>query len=74
MTIYDRPRSEVFASNAPPSEVRPFDAWLRGLGIAFDETNGFPEMESFNGLLQSLSIYIKYLEQRGLAEWRKSLS
>ena len=73
MTIYDRPRAEVFASNAPPSEIRPFDAWLRGLGIAFDETNGFPEMESFNGLLQSLSIYIKYLEQRGLAEWRNDL-
>ncbi len=73
MSIYNRPRAEVFAENAPPSEIRPFDAWLRGLGIAFDETNGFPEMSSFNGLLQSLSIYIKYLEQRGLAEWRNDL-
>lgn len=73
MTIYDRPNKEVFASDAPPSEIRPFTAWMRGLGIAFDETNGFPEMASFNGLLQALSIYIKYLEQRGLAEWRNDL-
>ena len=71
--IYPKPQSGVFAQDAPESEIKPFDAWLRGLGIAFDETNGFPDMESFNGLLQTLNSYIKYLEQNGFAEWSASL-
>ena len=73
MTLYTKPRAELFAQNAPPSEIKPFAAWLRGLGIAFDETNGYPELESFNGLLQALNGYIKYLEQNGFAEWSSSL-
>lgn len=71
--IYTKPRAELFAQDAPPSEIKPFAAWLRGLGIAFDETNGYPEMESFNGLLQALNGYIKYLEQNGFAEWSADL-
>lgn len=71
--IYDKPRAELFAQNAPESEIKPFTAWLRGLGIAFDETNGYPELESFNGLLQALNSYIKYLEQNGFAEWSAEL-
>lgn len=73
MTIYSRPRAEVFAENAPPSEIQPFQAWLRGLGIAFDETNGFPEMTGLNGLFNALNQYIKYLEQNGFAEWSADL-
>jgi len=73
MTIYTKPRAELFAQDAPSSEIKPFTAWLRGLGIAFDETNGFPELESFNGLLQALNGYIKYLEQNGFAEWSSDL-
>lgn len=71
--IYTKPRAELFAQDAPPSEIKPFAAWLRGLGIAFDETNGYPELESFNGLLQALNGYIKYLEQNGFAEWSSTL-
>lgn len=71
--IYEKPRAELFAQDAPESEIKPFTAWLRGLGIAFDETNGYPEMESFNGLLQALNSYIKYLEQNGFAEWSADL-
>lgn len=73
MTLYSRPRAEVFADNAPPSEIQPFQAWLRGLGIAFDETNGFPEMTGLNGLFNALNQYIKYLEQNGFAEWSADL-
>lgn len=73
MTIYNRPRAEVFAENAPPSEIQPFQAWLRGLGIAFDETNGFPEFTGLNGLFNALNQYIKYLEQNGFAEWSADL-
>lgn len=67
--IYPRPHPAEFAIDAPSSEIRPFEAWARGLGIAFDETNGFPELESFNGLLQAITQYIKYLEQNGFSEW-----
>lgn len=73
MTLYTKPRAELFAQDAPPSEIEPFTAWLRGLGIAFEETNGYPEMESFNGLLQALNSYIKYLEQNGFSEWSSDL-
>lgn len=73
MTIYTQPRAEVFASLAPDDEIQPFDAWTRGLGIAFDETNGFPEMTGLNGLFSALNIYIKYLEQNGFSEWRENL-
>lgn len=73
MTIYEKPRAELFAQDAPESEIKPFTAWLRGLGIAFDETGGLPKMESFNGLLQALNGYIKYLEQNGFAEWSSDL-
>lgn len=73
MTLYTQPRDEIFASAAPPSEIQPFEAWLRGLGIAFDETNGFPEVTGINGLFNALNLYIKYLEQNGFAEWRSTL-
>lgn len=71
--IYDKPRDEVFASAAPTSEIQDFEAWTRGLGIAFVETNGFPEMTGINGLFNALNIYIKYLEQNGLAEWSSTM-
>ncbi len=73
MTLYQKPRDEIFASSAPPSEIQPFNAWLRGLGIAFEETNGFPEMTGLNGLFNALNLYIKYLEQNGFAEWSSTL-
>ena len=73
MTIYEKPRSEVFASNAPESEVSTFTAWLRGLGIAFDETNGLPEFSGLNNVFNLLNQYIKYLEQNGFAEWSSDL-
>lgn len=73
MTIYSQPNAKVFAEDAPSSEIADFKAWARGLGIAFDETNGYPQMEGFNGLLNSLSQYIKYLEQRGIPMWRADL-
>ena len=73
MTIYEKPRSEVFASNAPESEISTFTAWLRGLGIAFDETNGLPEFSGLNNVFNLLNQYIKYFEQNGFAEWSPDL-
>lgn len=73
MTLYTQPQNDVFASAAPSDEIQDFSAWTRGLGIAFDETNGYPEMKGFNGLLNALSNYIKYLEQNGFSEWRPAM-
>lgn len=73
MTLYTRPQNDIFAGNAPSSEIQPFQAWTRGLGIAFDETNGFPEYTGLNGLFNALNLYIKYLEQNGFAEWNPAL-
>lgn len=73
MTLYTRPQNDIFAGNAPASEIQPFQAWTRGLGIAFDETNGFPEYTGLNGLFNALNLYIKYLEQNGFAEWNPDL-
>lgn len=73
MTIYTQPQSNIFASAAPPSEIQDFVAWTRGLGIAFDETNGYPEMTGLNGLFNAFNLYIKYLEQNGFAEWRSDM-
>lgn len=73
MTLYTQPQAEVFASGAPPSEIQPFDAWAYGLGIAFIETNGYPEMTGLNGLFNAFNLYIKYLEQNGFAEWRSDM-
>lgn len=71
--IYPRPHPAEFAIDAPESEIQAFPDWARGLGIAFDETNGFPEMTGINGLFQIITEYIKYLEQNGFAEWSASL-
>lgn len=73
MTIYTQPKADVFASAAPESEIQDFQAWTRGLGIAFDETNGYPEMTGLNGLFNAFNLYIKYLEQNGFSEWRSDL-
>lgn len=73
MTIYKKPDAQAFAENAPSSEIATFTAWLRGLGIAFDETNGFPQMEGVNDVLNRITQGIKYLEQYGIPLWRSDL-
>lgn len=73
MTIYKKPDAQAFAENAPSSEIATFTAWLRGLGIAFDETNGFPQMEGINDVLNRITQGIKYLEQYGIPLWRSDL-
>lgn len=73
MTIYKQPDAQAFAENAPSSEISTFTAWLRGLGIAFDETNGFPQMEGINDVLNRITQGIKYLEQYGIPLWRSDL-
>ena len=73
MTIYNQPDAQAFAENAPPSEIVTFTAWLRGLGIAFDETDGKPMMNGINDVFNRITQGIKYLEQYGIPLWRSDL-
>lgn len=73
MTIYNQPDATVFASGAKDGEVKAFPDIARGFGIDFDQNNGFPTFEQFNGLMKSVFEGIKYLEQYGVPLWRNDL-
>lgn len=74
MTIYNFTMLNVpFANGAISTEIAPFPDWNRGLGIAFEQTDGKPEMKGLNGLFQVLTISILYLKQRGISEWDSAL-
>ena len=62
-----------FANGAISTEIAPFPDWNRGLGIAFEQTEGKPEMKGLNGLFQVLTTSVLYLKQRGIAEWDATL-
>lgn len=74
MTIYNFTMLNVpFANGAISAEIAPFPDWDRGLGIAFDQTEGKPEMKGLNGLFQVLTTSMLYLKQRGISEWDSAL-
>lgn len=74
MTIYNFAMLNVpFANGAISTEIAPFPDWNRGLGIAFEQTEGKPEMKGLNGLFQVLTTSMLYLKQRGIAEWDATL-
>ena len=62
-----------FANGAISTEIAPFPDWNRGLGIAFEQTEGKPEMKGLNGLFQVLTISMLYLKQRGISQWDATL-
>ncbi|MDL5600841.1 phage tail protein [Bacillus subtilis] len=69
MTHYSRPDELVFASGAKPGEVQGFPDIPRGWGVAYDQTAGIPPMEWFNALFKRGDEGLRYLLQRGIAEW-----
>lgn len=74
MTIYNFAMLNVpFANGAISTEIAPFPDWNRGLGIAFEQSEGKPEMKGLNGLFQVLTTSVLYLKQRGIAEWDSTL-
>lgn len=74
MTIYNFAMLNVpFANGAISTEIAPFPDWNRGLGIAFEQTEGKPEMKGLNGLFQVLTTSVLYLKQRGISEWDSTL-
>lgn len=58
-----------FASGAVLSEIAPFPDYVRGLGIAFEQTDGKPEMKGLNGLFNVITTSMLSLRQRGISEW-----
>lgn len=69
MTTYDFNLITAFANSAPGNEISPFPDYDRGLGIAFDETDGKPEMKGLNGLFSLMTVSLLALKQRGILNW-----
>lgn len=69
MTTYDFNLITAFANSAPSNEIAPFPDYDRGLGIAFVETDGKPEMKGLNGLFNLMTVSLLALKQRGILTW-----
>ena len=69
MSTYDFNLITAFANSAPSSEIEAFPDYDRGLGIAFVETDGKPEMKGLNGLFSLLTVSLLALKQRGILTW-----
>ena len=69
MTEYNFNLITAFANSAPSNEIEPFPDYDRGLGIAFVETDGKPEMKGLNGLFSLLTVSLLALKQRGILTW-----
>ena len=69
MSTYDFNLITAFANSAPSNEISPFPDYDRGLGIAFDETDGKPEMKGLNGLFSLMTVSLLALKQRGILTW-----
>ena len=69
MTTYDFNLITAFAKSAPSNEIEPFPDYDRGLGIAFDQTDGKPEMKGLNGLFNLMTVSLLALKQRGILTW-----
>ena len=69
MSTYDFNLITAFANSAPGNEIEAFPDYDRGLGIAFVETDGKPEMKGLNGLFSLLTVSLLALKQRGILTW-----
>lgn len=69
MSTYDFNLITAFANSAPSNEIEPFPDYDRGLGIAFVETDGKPEMKGLNGLFNLMTVSLLALKQRGILTW-----
>lgn len=70
--IYEKPKNEIFASDAKDGEIVEFPSVKRGWGVT--ENLGFiPPMEYFNAAFNRVDKSIAYQLQRGVGEWDKDL-
>jgi hypothetical protein len=70
--IYEKPKNEIFASDAKDGEIVDFPNIKRGWGVT--ENLGFiPPMEYFNAAFNRVDKSLAYQLQRGVGEWDKDL-
>lgn len=70
--IYEKPKNEIFASDAKDGEIVDFPNIKRGWGVT--ENLGFiPPMEYFNAAFNRIDKSMAYQLQRGVGEWDKDL-
>ena len=70
--IHQKPKNEIFASDAKDGEIVEFPNIKRGWGVT--ENLGFiPPMEYFNAAFNRVDKSLAYQLQRGVAEWDKDL-
>ncbi|WP_107770809.1 hypothetical protein [Campylobacter concisus] len=70
--IYEKPKNEIFASDAKDGEIVEFPNVKRGWGVT--ENLGFiPPMEYFNAAFNRVDKSLAYQLQRGVGEWDKDL-
>ena len=66
--IHERPKNEIFASDAKDGEIVEFPNVKRGWGVT--ENLGFiPPMEYFNAAFNRVDKALAYQSQRGVSEW-----
>ena len=70
--IYEKPKNEIFASDAKDGEIVEFPNIKRGWGVT--ENLGFiPPMEYFNAAFNRVDKSLAYQLQRGVGEWDKDM-
>ncbi|WP_149711705.1 hypothetical protein [Campylobacter concisus] len=70
--IYEKPKKEIFASDAKDGEIVEFPNVKRGWGVT--ENLGFiPPMEYFNAAFNRVDKSLAYQLQRGIGEWDKDM-
>lgn len=70
--IYEKPKNEIFASDAKDGEIVEFPNVKRGWGVT--ENLGFiPPMEFFNAAFNRVDKSLAYQLQRGVGEWDKDI-
>ena len=70
--IYEKPKNEIFASDAKDGEIVDFPNVKRGWGVT--ENLGFiPPMEYFNAAFNRVDKSLAYQLQRGVGEWDKDM-
>lgn len=70
--IHEKPKNEIFASDAKAGEIVEFPNVKRGWGVT--ENLGFiPPMEYFNAAFNRIDKALAYQLQRGVGEWDKDM-
>lgn len=70
--IYEKPKNDIFASDAKDGEIVEFPNIKRGWGVT--ENLGFiPPMEYFNAAFNRVDKSLAYQLQRGVGEWDKDM-